>query len=64
MEKARRGEIALAMLKYKWSREGIKIGPNSKRDMGNIAKETGISIDEFKEFLEALMKEFIEETFQ
>jgi len=58
MEKGRRGEIALALLKYQIAHEGIRLGPDTKRELGNTAKFTKISIDELKEF----SKELIEET--
>ena len=64
MDKTRKGEIALAMMKYKWSIEGIKIGPESKRELDSIAKATGISTNELKEFLQSHVTEFIEETFR
>jgi hypothetical protein len=63
MDEKRKGEIALALLKYRMFREGIRFTPNIKRELGNIAKVTGIPQDELKEFGRILIKELLEETF-
>ena len=63
MDEKRKGEIAQALLKYRMSREGIRLTPDIKRDLGNIAKETGISQDELKEFMKLFVEELLEETF-
>ncbi len=58
----RKGEIALAILKYRIQKEGIHLGPNLKRELGNLSKETGIPQDELKEFWKLYIKEFLKET--
>ena len=63
MDKNRQGEIARAFLKYRMGREGIRLSPDFKRDLGNIAKGTGIPQDELREFERILIKELFEETF-
>lgn len=63
MDEKRKGEIALALLKYRIGREGIRLTPNTKRELGNTAKETGIPQDELKEFGRILIEELLEETF-
>jgi len=63
MDEKRKGEIALVFLKYRMSREGIRLTPDFKRDLGNVAKETGIPQDELKEFMKIFIEELLEETF-
>lgn len=59
----RMGEIALLLLKMKFRTEGIRIGKNSRREIGNTAKEIGIPFEEALEFTEVLTKELMVETF-
>ena len=63
MNERRKGEIALALLKYRVGREGIRLTPDIKRELGNVAKATGIPQDELKEFGRILIEELLEETF-
>lgn len=64
MDTARKGEIALKMLKKQLRDEGIRLTPNFRRDMGNKAKAIEIPIDEFMEFIEELVREKVDEVFQ
>jgi hypothetical protein len=64
MDEKRKGEIALALLKYRMGREGIRLTPDIKRDLGNIAKKTGIPQNELKEFAKIFVEELLEETFK
>ena len=63
MDEKRKGEIALVLLKYRMSREGIRLTPDLKRDLGNVAKETGIPQDELKEFMKISIEELLEKIF-
>lgn len=63
MDEKRKGKIAWALLKYRVFREGIRLTPDMKRELGNVAKATGIPLDELKEFGRILIKELLEETF-
>ena len=63
MDERRKGEIALALVKHHLSREGIRLGPDMKRELGNIAKATGIPLDELKKFEKLLIEELLEEIF-
>jgi len=63
MDEKRKGEIALVLLKYRMSREGIRLTPDLKRDLGNVAKETGIPQDELKEFMKIFIEELLEKIF-
>ena len=63
MDEKRMGEIALVLAKYRIGQEGIRLNPNFKRELGNVAKATGISLDELMEFGKILVEELTEETF-
>jgi len=63
MDEKRKGEVALALLKYRMGQEGIRLTPYLKRDLGNIAKEAGIPLGELKEFTKIFVEELLEETF-
>ena len=60
MEERRMEEIALALIRYKMSHDGIRINPNVKRDAGNIAKATKIPLADLYQFGKTLMVEFVE----
>jgi len=61
MDEKRKGEIAFILLKYQLSREGIRLGPDMKRELGNIAKATDIPLSELKEFGRDIFKEMLNE---
>ena len=63
MDEKRKGEIAMALLKHQLGREGIRLSPDLRRELGNVAKATGIPQDELKEFERILIEELLEETF-
>lgn len=63
MDEKRKGEIALALLKYWLSRRGLRLTPDFNRELGNVAKATNIPLDEVKVFCRLLAEEMIEETF-
>lgn len=63
MDEARKGQIALLVLKKKLRDEGIRIKPDFRREAGNLAKDLGISVEEIVEFYESLIRELVEETF-
>ena len=60
MEDRRMEQIALALIKYKISHDGIRINPNIKRIVGNVAKSTGISQKELYGFGKMLLVDFVE----
>ena len=62
MTKERMGEIALVLVKEDL-RRGRVFDPNFKRELGNIAKATGIPLEELIEFRKLLIKYLFEETF-
>lgn len=63
MEKSRMQEIALALVRYKLSHEGIRVHANMNRDLGNVAKATGVPQSELKEFGKILLKDFLKKSF-
>jgi len=63
MDEKRKGEIALLFLKYKLRRDGIRVGQNTKREIGNTAKDIGITTDEAVEFAELMTRELVDEVF-
>ena len=60
---ARKGEIALKLLKMRVRMDGIRLGKNTRREVGNTAKEIDIPFDEAIEFMEDLARELMVETF-
>ncbi|OGN27558.1 MAG: hypothetical protein A3A33_05050 [Candidatus Yanofskybacteria bacterium RIFCSPLOWO2_01_FULL_49_25] len=63
LTEARKGEIALKLIKYKYRQEGMRIGPHTRREIGSIAKEIGISPEEAMAFVETMVRELVNETF-
>lgn len=65
MEEARKGEIALAMLRHLKKKEGINLNPsNMKRGLGNLSKELNISIEELTEFAREEAQAILNECFK
>ena len=50
LSKERLGEIAFAVLMAKFEHEGVKVGPDLRRNLGQLAKDTDIKIAELEEF--------------
>jgi len=63
LTEARKGEIALMLLKMRVRTDGIRLGKNTRREVGNTAKEIGIPFEEAIEFMEGLAQELMVETF-
>lgn len=63
MSEARRGEIALKLIKLQAHEEGIRLGPSFKRRIGEEAKKLHISIEEATVFAELLVQELVQESF-
>ena len=61
MDEKRKGEIAIEIVKHQFKEKGIFLGSGVKRDLGNIAKETGIGKEELKEFFKNIFSEMVEE---
>lgn len=63
MTPQRQGEIALKVLEHLVCRRGITLSQNVMRQLGNTAKEIGISSDELKEFAKPIMQKLLDECF-
>ncbi len=61
LSKERKGEIALAALKYQLKNKDIKINSDVKRGLGNLSKETGISLEELMVFAKEILNEALNE---
>lgn len=62
LTKERMGEIALILVKQDLKRKYV-FDPSFKRELGSIAKVTGISLGELIEFRKILVKDLFKETF-
>ena len=63
MDAIRKGQIALLVLKQKLREDGVRLTPNMRRQIGNTAKNIGISVEEATEFAEGMIRELVEEAF-
>jgi len=63
MDDIRKGQIALLLIKRKLRKDGIRLTPNFRREIGNEAKTTGVPFDELMEFIEIMVREQVEEAF-
>ena len=63
MDEKRRGEIAVMCVRQKFMENGIRLSSNFRREIGNTAKQIGISTEEAMEFVEGFVRELIKETF-
>jgi hypothetical protein len=66
LTKERRNEIAWLVLKHRIRKEGIRnLEPNDiRRELGNLAKATGASQEELKEFGKELLTEVLTESLE
>ena len=62
MTKERKGEIALLIWKSYLKKKPISF-TDLKRELGNVAKEIDVPLNELEEFARELFKELLEETF-
>jgi len=64
LTKERRGEIAEMLFKQAMIEEGIKLQPEeTKRNIGNWAKKTGLSKEEIVLFLRPIAEEVLKKVF-
>ena len=62
MSKERQGELAILFLKNQLRNEGIRL-KDVKRKVNSEASQVGIPAKEAQEFVEILVRELVEETF-
>lgn len=64
LTKERKGEIALAVLKFMISEKGLRLKPGQTiKEIRDQAKELDIPEDEAVEFAEGLIREIVDEAF-
>lgn len=63
MDLIRQGELARIMLKHVIREKGLHLTRDNKRNMGNLAKEIGVSHDELKQFTKIISQEILDEFF-
>ncbi|HUW72102.1 MAG TPA: hypothetical protein VMV66_02880 [Candidatus Humimicrobiaceae bacterium] len=61
MDEKRKHEIGYKLLLFRAGNEGVKLNSNFKRELGNIAKGTGISLQELEEFTRAGLKDLADQ---
>jgi len=59
LSEERMGEIALALIKLRLQKEGIRLSNSTRREIGQAAKDTGISREDLEQFQIQLLPEFI-----
>jgi hypothetical protein len=59
MDELKMGKIALVLLKDRADQEGLRLA-GLERDLGNVAKRTGLVVSELKEFTKIILSEAIE----
>jgi len=63
LTEGRRGQIALAIVKSKFRRDGLRLSSSARRELGSTAYEIGVPIEELEEFVLDLLPEMISEAF-
>lgn len=58
MNERRQGEIALLLVKHRIIKKGLP-GDGFQRDLGNVAKDMGIDVEELRQFYESLLPEML-----
>lgn len=64
MDEKRMQEIALAVMRLEIRRRDIRLNANFRRELGNVAKEVGIPLEELTSFFETLVREAVDEMFK
>lgn len=63
LSEERRGQIALALVKAKFRKEGLRLSSSARRELGATAAEIGVSIEELEQFVFDLLPELVGEAF-
>ncbi len=61
LDDKRMGEIAYLTLKHFLKAKGVTLSQNSGRELGDIAKQTGVPLAELRVFAWRLMRELVDE---
>jgi len=57
MTEERKGQIALAVERYRAERDGLKINKGTRQEINRISKRTGISVEELLELTRITIQE-------
>lgn len=63
LSEAKKGEIALKIVKRKLRRDGFKLSSSFQRELGSEAVAMNIHPTELSEFMESMVREILAETF-
>ena len=63
MTDSRKAEIAILLIKEVIREKGVVLTPSFRQDMERDAKDLGIPVDEFMEFVEPIIRELVDEAF-
>jgi hypothetical protein len=63
LSEERRGQIALALVKARFRRDGLRLSPAARRELGATAAETGVPIEELEQFVFELLPEMVGDAF-
>ncbi len=64
LSQQRKGEIALSIFEHAMKKKLQQNFEGWKRDLGNVAKESGVPYDELKSFLRPLAQSVLDEMFK
>ncbi|MDD5696740.1 MAG: hypothetical protein PHO90_02070 [Candidatus Pacebacteria bacterium] len=56
-------ELAKRLLKYQGKHNGVILSTGNARQMGNVAKEVGIPLNELLNFIRPLLHEIVDELY-
>jgi hypothetical protein len=59
LTEARRGQIALALLKARLRKEGFRLSSSGRRELGAEAANIGVPVEELEQFVLDLLPELI-----
>ena len=64
LSQQRKGEISLSIFEYAMKKKIQQNFEGWKRELGNIAKESGVPYDELKSFLRPIAQSVLDEMFK
>ncbi len=56
-------ELAKRLLKYQGKHSGVTLSTGSARQMGSVAKEVGIPLNQLLDFIRPLLHEIVDELY-
>jgi hypothetical protein len=59
ISEARMAQVGLALFKARVMQEGLHLKGDMRRQMGAMAKEAGLEVDELKDFIETIIPELL-----